>query len=116
MSKDHVSIDISVSIDLSPKIRLGGSISKIEISPDGNYLVAAICGNQDHIIQKIVGWNVKYIKDIIGDEYEYKYEENNPIYVELHDKSHICVSNDRILACIDYDDNEFSKYNYFVKI
>ncbi len=51
MSKEHVSINVPTD----------GSISKMEISPNGTYLVAAIC--KDHKIQKIVRWNVEDIKE-----------------------------------------------------
>ncbi len=130
MTKDHVSIDVS------PK---NGSIDKIEISPKGTYLVAAIRNDQDHKIQEIIGWNVKDIKegqDIIEenediekeDEYIEKFEgieqegekveevknkKRKPIYVDQHDKTHICVSDDKILAYIGYrgkNTSEFSKY------
>ena len=108
MNKDHISIDVS------PK---GGSISKIEISPNGTYLVAAIRDDQDHKIQEMVGWNVEDIKvgvDIgVSEsiEKEIKDIKRWSIYVE-HDNTHICVSDDKILAYIDYHvdyTNEFSK-------
>ena len=51
MSKEHVSINVPTD----------GSISKMEISPNGTYLVAAIC--KDHKIQKIVRQNVEDIKE-----------------------------------------------------
>ena len=126
------------SIDISPEPQKGGSISKIEISPKGTYLAATICYDQGHKIQKIVGWNVKDIKegkdikeddeDIKKDEYKEKFEgieqegekveevknkKRKPIYVDQHDKTHICVSDDKILAYIGYrgkNTSEFSKY------
>ena len=102
----------------------GGSISKIEISPNGTYLVAAIC-NQDRKIQKIVGWNVENIKKenedkkvvIDIEENEYIEKKFNVIKIwskHVVDNTHICVSDDKILAYIYYHNdkiNEFSKYN-----
>ncbi|SRR6266542_410975 len=110
-----------------------GPISKIEISPNGTYLVAAIC-NQDHKIQEIVGWNVK--DDSMEKQVIFKWnveEENEDIKVVVDigesedlekevkdikmcfvDNIHMCVSDDMILAYIYYqndDTNEFSKYN-----
>jgi len=91
---------MSISIDIPPGPQEGDSVSKIEISPNGTYLVAAICN--DHKIKKIVGRNVRVGVDI-------DIEESKD--VELHDKTHICVSDDKILAYIDYHSDEFSKYN-----
>ena len=136
MNKEDYSIDI-------PEPQKGGSIIKLEISPRGTYLVAAIYNDQDHRIQKIVGWNVEEGKNIneenkdiekgkdIGKEDEYiekfegieqegekveevKNKKRKPIYVDLQDKTHICVSDDKILAYIGYrgkNTSEFSKYN-----
>ena len=56
MNKEDYSIDI-------PEPQKGGSIIKLEISPRGTYLVAAIYNDQDHRIQKIVRWNVEDIKE-----------------------------------------------------
>jgi len=129
MNKEDYSIDI-------PEPQKGGSIIKLEISPRGTYLVAAIYNDQDHRIQKIVGWNVEEGKNIneenkdiekgkdIGKEDEYiekfecikQKEDEINVEVELHDKDkvHTCVSDDKILAYIFYRCNnkcEFSKYN-----
>src|SRR6266542_2948049 len=134
ISGEHVE---DVSIDLTPK---GGSISKIAISPKGTYLIAAIL--QEDLFHKVVGWNVEDIekgKDIgwkdegieivEGVEQEddevkdKKDKKGNSINVELNNqtKTHICVSDDKILAYVDDDDgkfhtNDFSKFesNCFV--
>jgi hypothetical protein len=120
---DHVAVDVNVT--------KGGSISKIEISPKGTYLIAAIL--QNDLFHTIVGWEVEDIekgKDIgwkdeevegIEQEDEQVKDEKdlkrNSIDVELNNKTktHICVSDDKILAYVDDDDgrfhiNDFSKY------
>jgi len=117
---DYVPIDI-------PK---GGSIGKIEISPNRTYLIAAVL--QEDLFHTVVGWNVKDIekgKDIGWDDEDIekvkveevkdkKDKKRNSIDVELNNKTktHICVSDDKILAYVDHDDgrfhtNDFSKYN-----
>ena len=50
MDKDHF------SVDMLPEPQKGDSISKMEISPNGTYLVAVY--KQDNGFQKIVGWKV----------------------------------------------------------
>ncbi len=121
-----------------------GSIGKIAISPKRTYLIAAVL--QGDLFHTVVGWNVKDIeigKDIgwdediekvddedinkVGKDEEVKVKKDkkdkkdkkiNSIDVELNNKTktHICVSDDKILAYVDHDDdsfhtNDFSKYN-----
>ncbi len=107
-----------------------GSIGKIAISPKRTYLIAAVL--QGDLFHTVVGWNVKDIekgKDIGWDDEDIekvkveevkdkKDKKRNSIDVELNNKTktHICVSDDKILAYVDHDDgrfhtNDFSKYN-----
>ncbi len=68
----------------------------IEISPNGKYLVT-------YINQKIVGVDIVDIKE---GKLERDYEE------EIAKISHMCVSNEKELAYINYD-HQFSKFNYY---
>ena len=91
MSKYHI-------VDVHPP--KSGPISRMEVSPNGSYLVAY--SKQSNTI---VGWNIDDIKeDEEGSELD-----GDIIEIELRDKTHFCVSDDKKLAYID-DDNMLSKY------
>jgi len=77
-----------------------GPISRMEVSPNGSYLVA-----YSKISNTIVGWNIDDIKE---DEEDNELEDDI-IEVELRDRTHFCVSDDKKLAYID-DYNMLSKY------
>src|SRR5687768_9259325 len=97
MSKEHVPIDIDDVPSITPQC---GPITRIEISPNGNYLVA-----YSKQSSTMVGWNVEDIEE--GKDLDMKEGEdldtkkNDMIEVKLYDETHICVSDDKILAYID---------------
>ena len=106
LPKDYV-------IDVNAK--KGGVIGKIEISPNGTYLIAVIL--EGDLFHTVVGWNVKDIdkgKDLGWEDEDI---QSTRIDVELNNKTktHVCVSDDKVLAFVDDDDgrfltNDFSKY------
>ena len=91
----------------------GDVIGKIEISPNGTYLIVVIL--EGDLFHTIVGWNVKGIDE--GKDIGWQVIEDTNINVELNNqtKTHVCVSDDKVLAYVDDDDgrfhtNDFSKY------
>src|SRR5688572_26787752 len=83
-------------------------INRIEISPNGTYLVGYSKPSNTIVGWKVVGQDVKEGEDM-------KVELNDFFEFELHDEDHICVSDNKIL-CINYcksgggTNDDFSKY------